>query len=151
MDSSTSHVVKSALAPLELPDLSLAELVLSQVERLGERAALVEAATGRALSYREFGAQVQAFAANLLARGAHKGEVLGVLLPNMPEYAVVFHGTVRAAGVVTTINPAYTAREVNAQLLDSGATRLAVTAALLVDVLHVLLLDMAAVHEHESA
>ena len=35
----------------------------------------------------------------------------------------------RAAGVVTTINPAYTAREVNAQLLDSGATRLAVTAA----------------------
>ena len=48
MDSSTSHVVKSALAPLELPDLSLAELILSQVERLGERAALVEAATGRA-------------------------------------------------------------------------------------------------------
>jgi 4-coumarate--CoA ligase len=41
--------------------------------------------------------------------------------PNLPEYAVAFHGTAMAGGVVTTINPTYTAGEVHHQLVDAGA------------------------------
>jgi acyl-CoA synthetase (AMP-forming)/AMP-acid ligase II len=55
------------------------------------------------------------------------------MAPNLPEFAVVFHGVAMAGGVVTTINPTYTEREVHHQLLDSNA-RLLVTVAAFVDV-----------------
>ncbi len=42
-------------------------------------------------------------------------------MPNLPEYAVVFHGVNRAGAVNTTANPLYTSHEVNHQLHDSGA------------------------------
>ena len=46
MDSSTSHVVKSALAPLELPDLSLAELILSGKIKDGDNVAVSAGKSG---------------------------------------------------------------------------------------------------------
>ena len=48
--------------------------------------------------------------------------MLALLAPNMPDYAVVFHGVAYAGATLTTINPTYTAPEVAHQLKDSGAT-----------------------------
>ena len=59
-----------------------------------------------------------------MAAGLAKGEVLAIMAPNSPEYGVVFHAVALAGGVVTTINPTYTAGEVHHQLVDAGATRL---------------------------
>ena len=53
-------------------------------------------------------------------------QTLALLAPNLPEYAVVFHGVAYAGGVVTTINPTYTEREIHHQLVDADA-RLLVT------------------------
>jgi len=50
--------------------------------------------------------------------------VVAVMAPNCPEYGIVFHAVALAGGIVTTINPTYTAGEVHHQLVDSGATRL---------------------------
>ena len=33
------------------------------------------------------------------------------MAPNVPEYAIVFHGVATAGGTVTTLNPLYTADE----------------------------------------
>ena len=60
-------------------------------------------------------------AAGLYARGFRKGDVLAVLSPNAPEYAVAFHGAALAGGVVTTVNPLNTAGEVAGQLRDARA------------------------------
>ena len=46
------------------------------------------------------------------------------MAPNLPEYAVVFHGVAMAGGTITTINPTYTEREMHHQLVDAGATLL---------------------------
>src|SRR3546814_9440147 len=46
------------------------------------------------------------------------------MAPNLPEYAVVFHGVAVAGATNTTINPTYTADEVRHQLQDSEATLL---------------------------
>ena len=46
---------------------------------------------------------------------------LEFMAPNLPEYAVLFHGVVMAGGTITTINPTYTAPEVHHQLTDAGA------------------------------
>jgi acyl-CoA synthetase (AMP-forming)/AMP-acid ligase II len=42
-----------------------------------------------------------------VASGFGKGDVLALMAPNVPEYAVVFHGVAMAGGIVTTINPTY--------------------------------------------
>ncbi len=65
-------------------------------------------------------------AAGLAARGFGKGDVFAHLSPNLPEYAVAFHGVASAGGVNTTANPLLTEEEIANQLVDSGA-RLLVT------------------------
>ena len=50
------------------------------------------------------------------------------MAPNVPEYAVAFHGTVSAGGAVTSVNPTYGAEETAFQLDDAGA-QLLVTVA----------------------
>ena len=57
----------------------------------------------------------------LIRMGAKKGDVIGMVLPNIPEFPLVFLG---AAGVnvsVTTMNPTYRPEELAKQLENSGA------------------------------
>ncbi len=118
--------------PVEIPDALLTPYVLARAAELGDHPALVEAASGRALSYAQLDAGVRALAGGLLARGHAPGDAVGLMSPNVPEYAVVFHGVAFAGGVVSTINPTYTAHEVQQQLRDSGA-RLLVTVPLFLE------------------
>jgi acyl-CoA synthetase (AMP-forming)/AMP-acid ligase II len=104
-----------------IPDQHLAEFVLSGAERHPDRAALIDAASGRTLSYAELRAQVQGLAGALSRRGLRKGDAVGVLLPNCVEYPAVFFGVALAGGVCTTMNPVYTAHEIETQLRDSRA------------------------------
>ena len=53
------------------------------------------------------------------------------MAPNLPEYAVVFHGVATAGGTVTTLNPTYTADEIRLQLNDSKATVMITVSAVL--------------------
>ncbi len=57
--------------------------------------------------------------------------MLALTAPNVPEYAVVFHGTAMAGGTVTTLTPTHTGQEVHHQLVDSGASILVTDLALL--------------------
>jgi acyl-CoA synthetase (AMP-forming)/AMP-acid ligase II len=50
--------------------------------------------------------------------------VVAIYMPNLPEYALVFHGVCSAGAVNTTVNPLYTAGELAFQLRDSGARML---------------------------
>ena len=60
------------------------------------------------------------FAADSLWR-IEKGDVLAIYCPNIPEYAIAFHGAASAGGINTTINPLYTADELAFQLNDAQA------------------------------
>lgn len=57
--------------------------------------------------------------------------VLGLLCPNVPAFATVFHGILRAGATVTTINSLYTAGEIEKQLRDAGASWLITVSPLL--------------------
>ena len=57
----------------------------------------------------------------LTKRGFKKGDVFALYLPNVPEYPILFFGVVALGGVVTTLNPAFTEKEIAYQLKDSGA------------------------------
>jgi acyl-CoA synthetase (AMP-forming)/AMP-acid ligase II len=60
-------------------------------------------------------------AAGLAARGFAAGECVGIFAPNLPEYAVAFHGVARAGGTNTTVNALYTAEELAFQLRSARA------------------------------
>lgn len=123
----------SPLPEITVPQTLLTPFILQHAERLADQPALVEGSSGRSLSYADFAAQVKALAGGLQQRGFGRGDVLAIMAPNLPEYAVVFHGTAWAGSTVTTVNPTYTAHEVNHQLKDSGA-KLLVTVAMFLPV-----------------
>lgn len=49
------------------------------------------------------------FAVALKQKQFKKGEILTIILPNMPEYLVILLGTIEAGLVPTTLNPTFTA------------------------------------------
>jgi acyl-CoA synthetase (AMP-forming)/AMP-acid ligase II len=121
----------SPLPPVTIPAAPLTRHVLRHAEALGDHDALIDGTTGEATTYSELADGVRRLAGGLHAAGITRSDVVGIMAPNMPAYATVFHGTAWAGGVVTTINPTYTAGEVHHQLVDSGARMLFTISALL--------------------
>ena len=114
-------IYRSPLPDVEIPVVPLTGYVLAGGADWGDRPALIDGVSGRALTYGDLERAVGSLAGGLAARGFGTGDVLALMAPNMPEYAVVFHAVAMAGGIVTTVNPAYTEAEVHSQLRDSGA------------------------------
>ncbi|HEX2085148.1 MAG TPA: AMP-binding protein, partial [Solirubrobacteraceae bacterium] len=113
--------IRSPHPDVSIPDTALTPFVLGRAQELGDKPALVDGPSGRTLTYAQLDGAVRTFAGGLQARGFAKGDTLAIFLPNVPEYAVAFHGTAFAGGVVTTINPVYNVDEICHQLSDAGA------------------------------
>jgi acyl-CoA synthetase (AMP-forming)/AMP-acid ligase II len=126
-------VLRSPYPEVEIPPLSLSAYVMGGAAERGDKPALIDGPTGRTVTYAELLGGVRALAAGLGSRGFGKGDVLAVYMPNIPEYAVVFHGVASAGGRCTTVNPLYTAGELAHQLTDSGA-KMIVTVAPFLDI-----------------
>jgi acyl-CoA synthetase (AMP-forming)/AMP-acid ligase II len=131
------NIITSKLPPREIPEISVTSHVLRHADRLADRPALIDGTDGRTLTYGQLSDGIRRIAGGLQERGFGKGDVLAIFSPNIPEYAVVFHGVALAGGTVTTINPTYTAREVAHQLNDAGARYVFTVSAALPTVLEV--------------
>jgi len=105
----------------EIPDQDLASFTLAQAAELGDKPALIEGPSGRVVTYAELDEQTAALGGALASRGIGKGDVVAIYMPNLPEYAVIFQGVLRANATNTTANPLYTSHELAHQLTDSGA------------------------------
>jgi acyl-CoA synthetase (AMP-forming)/AMP-acid ligase II len=125
-------MIRSPFPDVDIPDVSLPDLVLARAGEFGDKPALIDAPTGRTITYVQLVEAVRATAAGLAERGFGKGEVFAHYAPNCPEYAVAFHAVATVGGVNTTANPQLTEEELAAQLRDSGA-RLLVTIPELVE------------------
>ena len=106
---------------VEIPNAAISDFVLENADDFGDKPALIDGPSGRQITYAELAQGVRALASGLAARGFSKGDVLAVYMPNVPEYALAFHGAASAGGKCTTVNPLYTAKELTHQLEDSGA------------------------------
>jgi acyl-CoA synthetase (AMP-forming)/AMP-acid ligase II len=120
-------IFRSPLPDVDVPDVTLPAFVLEHAHERGDRPALIDGPTGETLSYAELVRQVRSLAAGLAERGIGRGDVVALCAPNAPVYAVVFHAVAALGGVVTTVNPAYTADEMGFQLRNAGA-KLAIVA-----------------------
>src|SRR5262249_21753352 len=120
------RIVRSPHGAVEIPQVPLSAFVLERAGELGDKPALIDATNARLVTYAELGVRVAACAGGLARRGFDRGDALALYAPNLPEYAIAFHGAVSAGGAVTTVNPLFTPEELTTQLRASGA-RLLVT------------------------
>jgi acyl-CoA synthetase (AMP-forming)/AMP-acid ligase II len=115
------EIMTSPHPDVQIPDVSLHELVMGDAGRHADAPALVDGPSGRTLTYGQLAGGVRRVAAGLAARGFAKGDVFAIHSPNVPEYALAFYGVSAAGGVNTTISPLYTVDELAFQLRDAGA------------------------------
>jgi acyl-CoA synthetase (AMP-forming)/AMP-acid ligase II len=118
----SKRIWTSPYAPLEPEDVAVDELVLRDAP---ERTALIDGASGEALSYAELAARTDRVAGALAARAFGPGDVLAVRAPNAPPWIIAALGAIRAGGAVTGIGVRASRRELAAQLADAGASILA--------------------------
>jgi len=119
------------LAPPDIPEVTLPEYVLGQALQRGSKRALVDAATGAALTYAELATAVGEVSAGLAARGVGAGDVLALCAPNSIDFVLTYLAATSAGAVVTTVNPLWTEAEIGRQLRQCGARWLVSTADLL--------------------
>lgn len=114
-------IYRSPFPDVEIPAVPLHAHVLRNAAAYADKPALIDGPTGRQYTFGQLAALVERVAGGLAARGLQKGDVVALFSPNLPEYALAFFGTLRAGGVVTTVNPLYTVEELATQLADAGA------------------------------
>jgi long-chain acyl-CoA synthetase len=76
---------------------------------------------GIAMTYAEVDDASARMARLLRGRGVEPGDRVGIMLPNVPEFAVAYYGVLRAGGVVVPMNVLLKRREVAFCLGDSEA------------------------------
>src|SRR4051812_14202321 len=114
-------VVRSPWPEPDVPDLDLVSFVLRHAGRLTGRAAVIDGASGRTVTYGELAGGTERVAAGLAARGFGRGAVLALHLPNIPEFPMVLYGGLRAGGAVTPASPLLTAAELARELRSTCA------------------------------
>jgi acyl-CoA synthetase (AMP-forming)/AMP-acid ligase II len=105
--------------------LRLTDFVLAGAAGRGDRPALVDAVTGRALGYAALAAEVTTLANGLAAQGVQPGDVIAVCAPGGLEFAVTWYAALSAGATVAPLDPRWPVAEIAAQLRRTGARWLA--------------------------
>ncbi|HVJ73727.1 MAG TPA: long-chain-fatty-acid--CoA ligase [Casimicrobiaceae bacterium] len=98
---------------------SIRDVFDESVARFASRPAFT--CLGKTLTFAELDTLSTAFGAWLQGLGGGKGTRVALMMPNVLQYPVCLFGTLRTGATVVNVNPLYTARELEHQLVDSGA------------------------------
>jgi long-chain acyl-CoA synthetase len=114
--------VPRTLAPY--PNLTLVDYLTGLARDHADKTALLF--KGTAVSYGQLDAESTAFAAALWTLGVRKGDRVGLLLPNCPQFLIAQFGAWKAGAIAVGVNPTYTERELE-QMLDAIRVKAIVT------------------------
>ena len=78
------------------------------------------------MTYGELERRSAALGAYLQSIGLEPGARVAIMLPNIPQFGVTMAAVLRAGYTCVNVNPLYTARELEHQLKDSGATAIVI-------------------------
>ena len=106
---------------------TIRETIMDVVTRRQGQVFLVDAATGREITYGEFHRQACALGAELRRRGLRKGDRVSVMVPNCCELAVLYFACMYLGAVIVPINPAVSKSDVQFILASSKPTLMVVS------------------------
>jgi len=114
------HIIRGEQA-LDIPNIDLFTFVKRSAERYGDKIALVDAVTGRKMTYNQLISNSEKLAAFFVQKGFGKGDCIAIHVPNCIHYQTVVLGTLSRGMIFTTANPTYTHHEINHQLTSAKA------------------------------
>src|SRR5471032_2088539 len=94
------------------------------------------------LTFGELDRMSQKMGAWLQSKGLKPGARIAIMLPNVLQYPVAMVAALRAGYIVVNVNPLYTPRELQHQLIDSGAEAIIVLENFATTVEHVIVASM---------
>ncbi|MDQ3588252.1 MAG: long-chain fatty acid--CoA ligase [Actinomycetota bacterium] len=97
---------------------NLATILTDTREKHGDHTALKLDDTE--VSYEMLDEGAKRLAGLLEEKGFEKGDRVGIMLPNVPYFAVIYYGALRTGGTVVPMNPLLKGREVEFYLSDPG-------------------------------
>lgn len=80
---------------------------------------------GKKYSYAELEEQINRAAKGLQKLNVTKGTKVGLLLPNCPQYIILFFAILKVGGIVVSLNPVYPIKDLRHQIDDLGVTLIA--------------------------
>ena len=98
---------------------SLNQLLEEAFRKYAERDAF--ACMDKKITYAELDRMSQQMGAWLQSKGMKQGARVAIMMPNVLQYPVAIAAVIRAGYVIVNVNPLYTPRELQHQLIDSGA------------------------------
>ncbi|KAF2074146.1 hypothetical protein CYY_004549 [Polysphondylium violaceum] len=99
-----------------IPEISAPELIIKSLKSGPSRTIIVDGLSLREYSSHEIAEDIEKAAKGFSILGLKKGEVVGIILPNVPEYSIVYHGVGLIGGISSLINPEYTVDELSKTL-----------------------------------
>jgi len=100
--------------------LNLASLLEDSARNHPERDALVLGT--RRITYEQANAKANQVANLLKERGVARGDKVALCCPNIPEFAIIYYGVLKAGAVVVPLNVMLKEDEISYHLQDSGAS-----------------------------
>lgn len=105
---------------VEIPEEPLYWILENSTKDFPDRDALVF--YGSKLTYSELLESAKRFARALTDKlGINKGDVISMILPNAPQFAIAYYGALMVGAVVSPMSPLYTAWEIERNLKINGA------------------------------
>ncbi len=123
MHDETLSLVRGTSEP-PLLELTIGEVLDLAVRQWPQGEAVVSCHQGIRLTWQDFAARVDAFAAGLLSLGLVPGDRVGIWAPNCAEWVITQFATARAGLIQVNINPAYRLSEVEYTLNKVGVKAL---------------------------
>jgi long-chain acyl-CoA synthetase len=106
---------------LSIPGMSLnlAVILRESAKRDPERVAII--LDSFKFTYRQLDVLSNQVASSLKSAGLQKGDRVGLMLPNVPQFPIAYFGILKAGGVVVPMNVLLKAPEISFYMGDSGA------------------------------
>ncbi|MFZ0814030.1 MAG: class I adenylate-forming enzyme family protein [Candidatus Sulfotelmatobacter sp.] len=97
---------------MTIRETNITEMITDVVERRRDNVFLVDAVTGREITYGEFHRQACALAAELDGRGVRKGDRIAIMLPNSCDLAILYFACIYLGAVIVPTNPSLSRSDV---------------------------------------
>ena len=101
-------------------DTTYVEMIKKAFDQVPDKTAL--GFLGVDISFREIDRYANQFANMLQENGFEKGDIVGINLPNLPEYVISLIGALRAGCIISGVSPLLSAEQIKYQLNDLGST-----------------------------
>ena len=114
---------------LNYPEIPLYAFLENSARKFPDRDAVIF--YGKRITYGGLWDQARRLAASLRGLGVGKGDRVGLLLPNVPQFIIAYNAILAAGGIVVPVNPLNPKEEVGRELRETGAEAVVVLDRLL--------------------